>query len=148
MWQLKMSVQDTAVYVGKKISCLGVKAKVKSIYVQEEQVISTLNKRSSAVVTENTRMIFRSETAKFFIFIQMSKEMWEFNQNGEIIFEKCVNGFLPELFSKWKAIGASHVVSIVMFSRVFYQDPIDFLTMQSDGKGNYYKDFYNVIADV
>ncbi|RKO95924.1 hypothetical protein CAUPRSCDRAFT_3101, partial [Caulochytrium protostelioides] len=38
--------------------------------------------------------------------------------------EKCLQGFLPQLFSRWDAIDCNHVVTIVLFARVFYShDP-------------------------
>jgi hypothetical protein len=81
MWQLKMSLVNTAVYVGKKISNLGVRGQIKAIYVGGVQ-------KTCGYVQEDTRCIFRSESAKFFIFIQMSKEMWEFDEDGEMFLEK------------------------------------------------------------
>jgi hypothetical protein len=30
----------------------------------------------------------------------MSSEMWEFDPQGDLYFEKCVDGFLPELFAR------------------------------------------------
>ena len=35
------------------------------------------------------------------IFIQMSSEMWDFDNYGDLYFEKAV-GFLGDLFSRWK----------------------------------------------
>ena len=64
--------------------------------------------------------MFRSASASVFIFIQMSKEMWEFDINGDLYFEKTVNGFFVELFEKWKEMKCSHSVTIVYFSRIFY----------------------------
>ena len=55
-----------------------------------------------------------------YLFIQMSKEMWEFDFNGPLFFEKAINGFLFELFTKWKDVKAMHDVSIILFSRTFY----------------------------
>jgi len=37
-----------------------------------------------------------------YLFIQMSSEMWEYDIYGDLYFEKAVNGFLAELFAKWK----------------------------------------------
>lgn len=53
-------------------------------------------------VTEDTRVTFRSSTAQVNIFIQMSAEMWEFDNYGDLYFEKAVGGFLVDLFSQWK----------------------------------------------
>ena len=67
--------------MGKKVSNLGIRGQVKSIYVNGIP-------KSCGYVKEDSRTIFRSETAKFFIFIQMSKEMWEFHEDGEMFLEK------------------------------------------------------------
>jgi hypothetical protein len=81
-----------------------------------------LEKVQYGVVTENTKVIFRSESAKFFIFFQMSREMWEFDEDGDLFYEKALQGFLPELFSNWSLIGVNHLVSIVLFTRVYFED--------------------------
>lgn len=67
-----------------------------------------------------SQVVFRSCTAKVFLLIQMSKEMWDFDFNGDLFFEKTINGFLYELFTKWKEIKAIHDVTIILFSRTFY----------------------------
>ena len=103
----------------------------------------------SGYINENTRMIFRSSSAKYFLFIQLSREMWEFDEDGELYFEKVVNNFLPELFNRWNKEGTNHVVSIVLFTRVFYDsnhDVLDDLVTEAPD-GRLYKDFYKVIAD-
>ena len=81
-----------------------------------------LEKTMCGLVTEGTKIIFRSESAKYFLFFQMSREMWEFDEDGDLYFEKAVHGFLPELFSNWSAIGVTHIVSVVLFSRIYYDD--------------------------
>lgn len=37
-----------------------------------------------------------------YIFLQMTSEMWEFNFLGDTYFEKSVDGFLVDLFEKWR----------------------------------------------
>jgi hypothetical protein len=32
----------------------------------------------------------------------MSKEMWDFNHQGDTYYEKAVDGFLFDLFTRWK----------------------------------------------
>ena len=46
--------------------------------------------------------------------------MWEFDFFGDLYFEKTVNGFLKELFVKWKESNCNHEVTIVMYSRTYY----------------------------
>ncbi len=36
------------------------------------------------------------------IFLQMSKEMWDFDHHGDTYYEKAVDGFLFDLFTRWK----------------------------------------------
>lgn len=97
--------------------------------------------RKSALFVCDTKTVFRSESAKYYIFIQLSKEMWMFDDDGsvsrsrsticgptaltavpsqQLFFEKAVDLFLPELFSRWEKKGTNHIVSIVLFSRMIY----------------------------
>lgn len=43
-----------------------------------------------------------------YIFLHMTSEMWEFDFLGDTYFEKSVDGFLVDLFEKWK-------VSLIIF---------------------------------
>jgi len=38
--------------------------------------------------------------------------MCDIDPHGYLYFEKCVNGFLPELFTKWKDQFCAHLVSL------------------------------------
>jgi len=106
------------------------------------------------VITQDTKVVFRSTTAMVYLFIQMSSEMWDFDMYGDLYFEKAVNGFLYEMFSKWQKTGASHEVTIVLFSRVFYEaeDLSEFPAhmkecLQTDyRRGRFYEDFYRVVV--
>lgn len=46
--------------------------------------------------------------------------MWEFEEDGELFFDKAIDGFLPELFKRWKNMGTRHSVTIILFTRVYY----------------------------
>jgi len=103
-----------ALYRGQELVFLSaVRVTIKSIYVNGKKV-------NSALFTNNTRPIFRSESARFVLYIQMSKEMWEFEPtcSGDIIAERVINRFLPELFNRWSELKAHHAVSIVLFTRM------------------------------
>ncbi|KAG0241771.1 hypothetical protein B0O80DRAFT_451156 [Mortierella sp. GBAus27b] len=161
MWRLRTSLLGTCVYEAKKIVYLGcIRVQVKEIYIGNQSV-------PSGYITSETRIIFRSESAKYFIFIQMSREMWEFDEDGEIFFEQVIFGFLPNLFARWRGrrdgkqeleSPTNHVVSIVLFSRIFYQEeeearfrvdgyPGGQTGLQRDDEGRYYQDFYKVVID-
>ena len=154
MWRLVISeLAKKPIYMGQKLLFMStIKATVHAIYVGGKKV-------RSAYFNVTTKPVFRSESARYVLFIQMSKEMWGFDTNGtgEIMFSKVINGFLPELFKRWQEIKARHLVSIILFSRVEYkrelatgfvhpavdvEDP----SMQTAADNTPYKDFYRVVV--
>ncbi|PHH70618.1 hypothetical protein CDD80_5888 [Ophiocordyceps camponoti-rufipedis] len=155
MWRLTIGelIQRT-VYKGQSILFLGtVKAQVTDVFVDGKQV-------HSAFFVRDTRPIFRSESARYVLFIQMAREMWDFDPDGsgEIIFNKVVNGFLPAMFKRWVLLKVKHLVSIVLFARVEYDIGLtnelassalhsDYYTgIQPSGHRRPYKDFYRVVV--
>lgn len=130
-----------------------IKAQVSAVFVRGRRV-------HSGFFTRDTRPIFRSESARYVLFIQMAKEMWDFDSesSGEIMFNKVVGGFLPALFKRWATLKVKHLVSIVLFSRVEYDTGLttelatdildsDYYTgTQPSGNKRPYKDFYRVVV--
>lgn len=117
MWRLVMSeLAEKIVYKGQKIVFMGsIKATVKNIFIQGKKALS-------GFFSPQTIPVFRSESAKYVLFIQMSREMWDFDSEGtgDILFSRVINGFLPELFKRWANTEARHLVTIVLFTRVEY----------------------------
>jgi hypothetical protein len=102
-------------------------------------------------MTSATKAIYRSLSAKTTLFIQICKEFWQFADDGERYYEKVVHSFLPALCTKWREAGTNHIVTIVLVSRVFYdQSEIDYAAgpLRRDDEGRWYKDFYRVINDL
>ncbi|KAI1081663.1 vacuolar membrane-associated protein IML1 [Whalleya microplaca] len=155
MWRLAVAdLADKTVYKGQVVYFLGtIKATVTTVYVEGR-------KARSAFFGRQTRPIFRSESARYVLFIQMAREMWDFDSDGsgEIMFYKVVNGFLPALFKKWAMLQVKHLVSIVLFARVEYDTGLttelanttlhnDYYTgFQASGNKRPYKDFYRVVV--
>ena len=153
MWRLLLSdLCEKTVYKGQKLLFLGtIKATIKAIYVHGKRV-------SSAYFSASTIPIYRSESARYVLFIQMSREMWNFDSEGtgEILFSKVIDGFLPELFKRWADLEARHLVTIVMFARLEYDrqqllslgqlHSADLHTSQFDSGRTKYKDFYRVVV--
>ncbi|KAL7732777.1 hypothetical protein ACLKA6_005917 [Drosophila palustris] len=146
MWRLKTYLTNTCVYVNKKIDYndMQIRCQVYEMWSQGERV-------ASGVITDDTKIVFRSSTSMVYLFLQMSSEMWDFDIHGDLYFEKAVNGFLTELFQKWKKLGCNHEVTIVLFSRTFYaaksldEFPAHMRDcLQQDYKGRFYEDFYRV----
>ena len=153
MWRLVISeLAGKSMYKGQKLTFMNtIKAQIKAIYQNG-------SKRQSAFFGTETKPIFRSESARYVLFIQMSEEMWLFDTDGtgDIMFHKVIDGFLPELFKRWQDTGARHLVSIILFTRMVYERPLatslEPQTEDRDDPGiNYdtenlpYKDFYRVL---
>jgi hypothetical protein len=121
MWRLVgQELAGRTVYAGQKITYMGtIKLTVKAIHVHHHRA-------STAFFAGTTIPIFRSEAARYVLFIQMSSEMWDFDSegNGEIMFNRVINGFLPDLFKRWTDLEVRHLVSIVLFGRLEY-DKVD-----------------------
>ncbi|ESK89207.1 vacuolar membrane-associated protein iml1 [Moniliophthora roreri MCA 2997] len=145
MWRLGKHLVNQCVYTGQELSFIGtITAKIQDILVGGDKV-------PAALITPLTKIIYRSLSAKVTIFIQVCRELWEFAGDGERYNEKVVHSFLPALFSKWKEAGTNHTVTIVLISRVYYdQSEIEYASgpLKCDERGTWYKDFYKVITDL
>ena len=152
MWKMAISeLSHKPVHKGQKLLFMGsIKGVVQNIYWHGQSV-------RSAYFSASTKPIFRSESARFVIFIQMSKEMWDFDNegSGDIMFSKVINGFLPGLFKRWTKMKARHLVSIVLFCRVEYQIPSSSAvmplktpqsTLKVKSKSYDTRDFYRVVV--
>jgi len=154
MWRLvSHELAGSTLYVGQKVSFLGtLKVTVKAIHVKGRRV-------RTAYFAGVTVPVFRSEAARYVIFIQMSREMWDFDSDGkgEILFNRVINGFLPDLFGRWTELEVKHMVSIVLFGRLEY-DRYDLAVRKglgtsivqssstSNSRSQYYEDFYRVVV--
>ena len=154
MWRLiGQELAGKTAYLGQRITFLGsIKLIVKSIHVGG-------HKASTAYFSGTTVPIFRSEAARYVIFIQMSREMWDFDSegNGEILFNRVINGFLPDLFKRWTELEVRHLVSIVLFGRHEYRrfdfaprrDTVAGLLPSSSASSIHaksFQDFYKVVV--
>ena len=165
MWRLKTHLKETCAYVGKGITYSCMRASIRELLASEQPV-------HSGYITANTKIVFRSRSAEYIMLFQMSREMWDFAPDGQLYFEKAVNKFLPSLFAKWRLLGANHCLSMVMFSRTYYDhselfdldeaDPSIYRldppmercrmdeqqreNLHRDHEGRYYHDFYTVVC--
>ncbi|KZO99195.1 hypothetical protein CALVIDRAFT_495430 [Calocera viscosa TUFC12733] len=147
MWRLGMSLEETCVHDDQKVMFAAcIEAQIKGIFVRGQRVLS-------AYVTALTKTIYRSLSARHTLLIQISKELWEFAEDGERYYEKLCNSFLPELFSRWRSVNAHHLLSVVLISRVWYDTDAElkFATgpiRRSKTTKKSYKDLYKVIIDL
>lgn len=87
MWRLAMSLEGLPVHVGERLSLAGgaVRAEVQAVYKARKRY-------ASGIVTAKTKTIYRSRSAQVYLFIQLCKETWEFDEDGERYYEKVVHG--------------------------------------------------------
>ncbi|CAL4401847.1 DEP domain-containing protein [Caenorhabditis elegans] len=130
-------------------------------YVEEPKRYMNINTRisdmwrkgslvRSGYVTDKTRVVFRSSSSTVLIFIQMCSEMNQLDPQGDLYLEKCIKGFLTELFLKWKEQSCTHYVSIILCSRWYAIGGVDdaakrFMKGACDHRGRYYQDFYRLL---
>ena len=153
MWRLALSqLHGRSMYVGQTFHISNsTKVQVGAIHEQGRLV-------SSAFFDRHTNPIFRSQSAQFLILIQMSREMWDFNSDGrgEVLFQKAIDGFLPELFSRWREQGSHHLLQIVLFTRMEYEQlgpwggqeasvSMAHRHQPQDAEKLYYQDFYRTL---
>ncbi|KAL8735484.1 MAG: hypothetical protein Q9181_002791 [Wetmoreana brouardii] len=151
MWRLVVSeLAGKVIHKGQRLAFLGtIKILIKAIYIHGKRVLD-------ALFSASTKPIFRSESARYVLFIQMSKEMWHFDTDGtgEIMFDKVINGFLPDLFKRWQQINARHLVTIVMFTRLDLSRSLRLTPVvvgphsgdQTALRGSSHQDFYRVVV--
>uniref|UniRef100_A0A1I7VY37 DEP domain-containing protein n=1 Tax=Loa loa TaxID=7209 RepID=A0A1I7VY37_LOALO len=111
MWRFRNCLIDTCAYIGKKVEWLLIPTTVVSLWAKGEIV-------RSGYVSEDTRIVFRSASAMMLVYVQMSSEMWDFDPYGDLYFEKCVNGFFPQLFEQWNKHHCAHSITFIVTSRL------------------------------
>lgn len=113
MWQLMGRVQDTVVYHGQVMNYLGSgTAEVKQIYIAGREVDSAISNHPL------TKPIFRSGSARYTILIEISTEMLEHWLEGDLMYERLISGFLPDLFNRWERSKVKHQVTVILFGRI------------------------------
>lgn len=115
MWRFKKTMIGKAVYVGQNIVVDGIQAQIQEVGCPGQLKVS-------GVVSESTHFIFRSRSAKIVWLVQISAEMWEYDQNGELYFEKFLSRFVDNLLDRWKALSVSHALTVIFFARTLYVD--------------------------
>ncbi|VDN52047.1 unnamed protein product [Dracunculus medinensis] len=142
MWRFRRCLMNTCTYLAQKLDWLGVPTTVHDLWLKGENV-------SSGFISEDTRVVFRSSSSLVLIFVQVGSEMWDMDPFGDLYFEKCLNGFFPELFEKWKSNNCAHYVTLIVVSRWYFdEDSLDDVAKEKvskDCRGRYYEDFYRVI---
>jgi hypothetical protein len=138
MWLLNRELAGRCVTESSKISYASGAPLNCSIQLSVNHIYHENGSRlkRGALIKKNTRYSFRSASALFYIFIQVSREMWHNDAYGYLQYQRAINGYLRTLFQKWKDEKCSHEINVVFFSRHFYR-----VSHMMDTKGDYFFEF-------
>lgn len=139
-WSLASSLVGTCCYIDQRVAFLGNRIGfVKTLFKDGKKL-------SSGYIGANTSVVFRSESAKLLFLVQLSREMWHFEENGEIMFHKLVNTLFPMIFKKWRSNNSHHSITIVLFTTVDYtRAPWE--SLGGGERPSQCQDFYRVVVD-
>lgn len=140
MWGLSNQLINTCVFAGQKLSFLdSIRGTVKGIYRDGKKILS-------GYINEDTKIIFRSESAKLIFLIQITEEMWHFEESGEQLFQKMVNSFFPKIFKKWKDIDTHHNITIA-FAISMDNSEVSFKQLKPGERLSNTTDYYRIVVD-
>ncbi|ODV59320.1 GTPase-activating protein IML1 ASCRUDRAFT_49092, partial [Ascoidea rubescens DSM 1968] len=151
MWHLSSLLVNNCVYKNQPLNNSSLFSSttndiiINSIYVNNKKFFS-------GYVDRNTKIIFRSKSARLTFLIQLSNEMFNFEEDGEIMFHKVINSIFPKILKHWSRLKINHLITIVLFTSV--SDSIDYLdsnwnklTPGQRLSKNLTRDYYRVVVD-
>lgn len=139
-WSISSSLVGTCCYVDQRVSYLSNRiGTLKSIFKDGRKLFS-------GYIGPNTSIIFRSESAKLVFLVQLSREMWNFEENGEIMFHKLVNTLFPKIFKNWRSDNSHHSITIVLFTSVDLT-MTRWISLGGGERPSQCKDYYRVVVD-
>lgn len=113
MWNISSLLVGRCLYKNEKLFFIN-----GSIRLGINKIYKNGHKFYSGYIGKNTKVVFRSDSARLVVFIQISSEMWHFEESGQQMFHKLVNSFFPKAFQRWKDLGTHHLITIILFSSV------------------------------
>jgi len=158
MYNFQRQFWGSWVYEGKRLSFNGIRTNTKVIRHGDHVV-------RSGIITEETKLTFRSRSARIIWLVQMSSEMWDFaspyeavgNQSRhesscKVYFDKFIE-FVRRLFGKWKKLQLTHNLTVVFFSRTYIRhregekEDLGSSSVHVDSDGRMYEDHYKIVLD-
>lgn len=139
MWRISSSLTGSCCYRDQTVLyCKIIRTTVNEIYRNGKKVLS-------GYIGPNTRIIYRSDSSRLVFFIQMSAEMWHFEEQGHIVFHKMINSFFPEVLRRWRNQDSHHVVTIILFTSVDTSG--DNKRLQHGETAKVKNDYFRVVVD-
>ncbi|KAJ0399084.1 hypothetical protein ATCC90586_003049 [Pythium insidiosum] len=114
LWYLTQALIGTALYVGKSVRVHGARWQVLDLRAHGDIV-------RSGVVSSRTKFTFRSRTSRVMWLVQMSPEMWDMANSGQLYLEILLQ-VVQNVLHKWIKHKVSHSLTIMLFSRCYYPE--------------------------
>lgn len=140
MWCFSSQLVGSCVFSSQRLTFLSsIRATVRGIYREGKKILS-------GYIGEKTRVVFRSESARLIFLIQITDEMWNFEESGEQLFQKMVNSLFPKIFKRWKDIDTHHSITIAFASSVDLSD-VPFRELKPGEILKNTTDFFRIVVD-
>jgi len=94
MWLIVNFLSNKSVFKTKNIEWQGIRFRVKALYSKEGSEILSGVCRSSA-----TKFSFFTRSCQIYILVEVSEEMYKFDEDGFVNYEKCL-AFLKSYFER------------------------------------------------
>ena len=115
LWRISRALEGTCLSRGKQINILGHKLRVQHMFINGAEV-------TSGLVQSFTKVNFRSRSARIIWMVQLSREMWDFANDGDIFFEKAMKTFFQPCFEKWQTMKAKHSLTVIYYTRTIFHE--------------------------
>jgi len=158
MYNFQRSFLGSWVYESKRLTFDGIRTNTKVIRHGDHVI-------RSGLISEDTKLTFRSRSARIIWLVQMSSEMWDFaspyeavgNQKSQessckIYFDKFLD-FVVRLFDKWKKLLCTHNLTVVFFSRTYIRrqegekEEESSSAVHVDSDGRMFEDHYKIVIE-
>lgn len=142
MWILSSSLNKHCVYKSQRLHFFeSIRGNVSLIYKNGKKCFS-------GYIGDNTKVVFRSESATLLFLIQITEEMYHFQEDGEVMFHKVVNSLFPKIFKKWRERGTHHLITIVFAANVdFSEERSSWNDLKQGEVPQTTKDYFRVVVD-
>ena len=134
----------------------------RGIQAHVREILHGDNLARSGIITDQTKITFRSRSARLIWLVQMSSEMWDYaspyerdsDHDGlcEVYFDRWIS-FIYRLFAEWKELETTHSLTVVFFSRTFVGTGPSLLhtpqgwSGERDVYGRAYEDHFKIVLE-
>ena len=125
LWRISRELENTCLSRGKSINILGHKLRVQHMFINGAEV-------TSGLVQSFTKVNFRSRSARILWMVQLSREMWDFANDGDIFFEKAMKSFFQPCFEKWQNMKAKHSLTVIYYTRTIFHEHSAAMSMRAN----------------